>query len=399
MNPMDRTLADSITPERRFLLAASRLEVDAVQLERVAREVDDWDAVIGEGRRHHLLPLLARASKSCNAVPKDVRTQLESQLQMTRIVNAMYLDEAKNVLQTLHAHGLTPVVLKGVALAEALYGDIALRPFCDLDILFDRADIPEAARILRSMGYLQESSPHDTAWYFEHYYQLPRFALKGGRFCIELHWDLARRPNPLRIDMTALRERAIPCTVAGVAAKTLDREDMLCHLALHLAWGNGFDGHFRGLVDIAEIARTGVDWPLFERRVAAANAAQVVVPVLELAVWLLDAPIPQDTIDRIGRNRGGAIARHIVAIGQSRIFDGGAGHRTWMRLIWLRTAHERFTLLRQNFGSVEHAERDTRPQFGIRVLQGAQRAMSAFLPGRSRRRHAAAPAARSSPRE
>ncbi|MGZ3550534.1 MAG: nucleotidyltransferase domain-containing protein [Vulcanimicrobiaceae bacterium] len=381
---MNHRLTATITPERRFLMAASRLCSDPEQVQLAAAAVRNWNAVLDEGRHHHLLPLIANASTECSSVPSDVKAQISKQLQIVRMLNALYFDEAKHVLETMRGHGLKPVVLKGMALAESLYGDIGLRPLCDLDVLFSIEDIPRAEQILRSMNYLQEPSPHDAAWYFEHYYQLPRFVRRGGRFCIELHWDLGRRPNPFTLDIATMRERAVPVAISGVDVFMFDREDMLLHLALHLAWGNGFDGHFRGLVDIAELTRVGINWTEFAQRVRAANAAPVVVPALELAAWLLDAPIPEDTLAVLSRERGSAMTRYITAIGQSRIFAGGAGHRTWMRLAWLRSTHERLTLLRQNFGPVEHAERDTRPWSGARLLQGAQRAIAVFLPSHTR---------------
>ena len=381
---MNHRLAATITPERRFLMAASRLSPDRERVELTAAAVRDWDAVLEEGRRHHLLTLIANATAECSAIPSDVKAEVQKRLQVVRMLNALYFDEARHVLETMSVNGLKPIVLKGMALAESLYGDIGLRALCDLDILFSLEEIPRAEQILRSMNYLQEPSPHDAAWYYEHYYQLPRFVRRGGRFCIELHWDLGRRPNPFTLDLAAMRARAIPVTISGVDALMFDREDMLLHLALHLAWGNGFDGHFRGLVDIAELARGGVDWTVFAQRVRSANAAPVVVPALELAVWLLDAPVPEETLVTLSRERGGFVTRFITSIGQSRIFAGGAGHRTWMRLAWLRKAHERLTLLRQNFGAVEHAERDTRPWSGARLLHGAQRAIAAFLPSHTR---------------
>ncbi|MGH8164892.1 MAG: nucleotidyltransferase domain-containing protein, partial [Rhodanobacteraceae bacterium] len=313
MNPR---LVRTLTPERRFLLACARIDADRDAVARLAGDVRSWDRVLQESHRHHLLPLLSRASAGCEAVPSFVRDRAHEAQQRTQAVNSIYLRDAREALLAFAQAGLSPVVLKGVSLAESLYPDIGLRAFCDLDALFAIEDLERAEAVLRELGYEQEPSPHERDWYFEHYYQLPRFARRAGGFCVELHWDLGRRPYPFHLDLADMQSRAVQGIAAGVPARVLDNEDLLLHLAVHLAWGNGFDGHVRGIVDIAEVIRRGVDWNRFEARVIEAGAAQVVVPSLELAAWLLDAPVPPNVLLVLGERRGGVLSRLATDVGQ-----------------------------------------------------------------------------------
>ena len=54
------------------------------------------------------------------------------------------------------AEGLNPIYLKGIALQKD-YKDIALRPFVDIDILFDRSEILKAYKILHQKDFLDPS--------------------------------------------------------------------------------------------------------------------------------------------------------------------------------------------------------------------------------------------------
>ncbi len=378
---MHRRLARTLTGERKFMLACARLDADPSAVASAARGVDSWERVIQEARRHHLLPLLSRSADAAPyaPIPQPVREQLRLARQKTVALNAVYLQRAGEVLRAFARDDLAPVVLKGVALVENLYGDIGLRAFCDLDVLLPIEDLDRAERVLEDLGYRSEPTPHTREWYFVNYYQLPRYARPGASFCIELHWDLGRRPNPFRIDVAAMRARAVAAMAAGVPVHVLDPEDQLLHLAVHLAWGNGFDGHVRGIVDIAEVLRRGIDWNVFEERVRASNTAQVAVPAIELAHWLLDAGIDERALSRLQRLRGGLLSRSATRIGQSRVLTGGEGHRTLMRLFWMERLGERLHLLKQNFGSVEFEEFDKRPPLAKRLAGGLRRAAAPFI--------------------
>ncbi len=379
---MNRRLSRTLTPERRFILACARLKTDPAVVGAAAREVDSWDLVVEEASRNHLMPLLARALStggSWDGIPQAIRERFQRDWQKTTAINTYFLRDAGEALRAMCGAGLSPVVLKGVALAEDVYKDIGLRAFCDLDVLVPIEDLPQAERLLADLGYLPEPTTHLRSWYFENYYQSPRYARKGGRFCIELHWDFGRRPNPFRHDVARMRARAVPALLAGVQVRRLDPEDQLIHLCLHLAWGNGFNGHFRGLVDIAEVIRRGVDWNAFCARVIETNTAQVVVPSLELATWLLEAPVDAETLRCLDAHRGSLFSRFAAMLGQSRTMTGGEGHLTLMRLLWMKRFSERVHFLRQNFGSVEMSELDNRPALFRRLAGAARRAAAPFL--------------------
>jgi len=368
-----------LTPERRFILAGARLAVDRARLAELAAHVHNWDRVVEEATNLRYDVLLARACEGLDTVPRKTREALADRLRLGRARNVIYLGAASAALRALHDVGLAPIALKGVALAEPLYGDPGLRQFGDLDVLLPIADVETGERMLRELGYNVSPSPHERSWYYRNYYHLPPLYRKGGGMTIELHWGLARRPHPFRLDYDGMRERAVTTIIGGEHTLVLSPEDRLIHLAIHLAWGNGFTAHAIGLVDIAETVRAGVDWTMLEALTRQEHVAQVLLPALEMARALLGVPIPEAFLAELEGERGGALARRMVPRAQATFFENGEGFRTWLRLGWLERAGERMQLVWENIRPSAHPEKDRRGSMLLRIIGGARRAMSPFV--------------------
>ena len=79
---------------------------------------------------------------------------------VTLAIHALYLTaELLRILRLLDAHAIRAVPLKGPALAQSLYGDLALREFCDLDVLVQETDLRKARGLLEAQGYHLDLSP------------------------------------------------------------------------------------------------------------------------------------------------------------------------------------------------------------------------------------------------
>ncbi|TAM73603.1 hypothetical protein EPN44_13395 [bacterium] len=376
---MQSPLAAALTPERRFILAGSRLEVDRACLAELAGLVGDWDGVVAQAIDLRCDGLLSRACEGLEAVPRKAREALTQRLRLGRARNVIYLGAAAAALHALHAGGLAPIALKGTALAESLYGDAGLRQFGDLDVLLPLDDIESGEQLLREIDYTVSTSPHDRSWYFRNYYHLPPLRRSSGGMTIELHWGLARRPHPFRLDYEGMRERASATSVGGERTLVLALEDRLIHLAVHLAWGNGFTAHAIGLVDIAETVRAGVNWSKLCALAHLENVSQVLLPSLEMARDLLEAPVPETVVTELERGRGGPLARRLVPRAQAAFFENGEGFRTWLRLAWLERTGERLELLWENVRPSAHPENDRRGSMLARLIGGARRALHPFL--------------------
>ena len=236
----------------------------------VSREpATDWNEVVEVAVREHLAPLLFRRLKESDAragVPADAWKRLRRAYFTSGDRNTRLYRELRTVLQRLRDSRVKVIALKGAFLAEAVYGDLALRPMCDTDLLVPRAELPRAQAILLDLGYGPQER-EDIELLCQRSMELAPFVRDDSS--VELHWSIAVPTSPCRIDITGLWARAQPATIAGVHLLALSPEDLLLHLCLHASHQHGLECGLRPFCDIAEAVRhygSEVDWPQFADR-------------------------------------------------------------------------------------------------------------------------------------
>ncbi len=195
-------------------------------------------------------------------------------------------------------------------LARSVYGEMALRPFRDLDFLLRPDDVDRALTLLETLGYLQPStlSPNQDR-HFRLYacqYRIPR---RDARVWIEPHWALSQHIFAVDLDHEALWERAVSVDIDGHRARRFAPRDELLVLCIH-----GFTEQWRRLkwiCDIAEFVRANraIDWDALMREARAVGCARILVLGLVLAHDLLDAPVPDRVFAHRDSRLDGLIAR------------------------------------------------------------------------------------------
>jgi hypothetical protein len=232
--------------------------------------------------------------------------------------------ELRPVLLRLRESGVKVLVLKGAFLAEAVYGDVALRPMCDVDLMVPRAELARAQAALLDMGGVHQQS-EDIESRCRKNEHLPEIIVRG--LTIEIHWTIADPTGPVRVGTSALWDRARSATVAGVEVLALSPEDLLLHLCLHfghrhrLAW-------LRSFYDITEtIHRYGgeMDWALVARTAREWGAARYAGLALHLARGLSAAAVPDSVLDLLVP--GGPDRRILETAREFIIADTGYGRR------------------------------------------------------------------------
>lgn len=260
-----------------------------------------WDALADSAFRHNLAPLLHATLSDLPglAVPAGVAGRLQAEYRGSGDANARMYQDLAGVSRELDAAGIPLVVLKGAYLARAVYGDPALRPMGDMDLLVPRADLERAGRILLELGYSPENHPELEKAYANNHHLLP-FQKEGSRE-IELHWSIdalgipragAAPVSPFALSMDEVWARVQPAGIPGAGLLALSPEDLVLHLCLHASFHHGFNIKLHHLCDIGWVARRGVDWDRVESTALAWNAARLVYATLRLTREVLDAPIP-----------------------------------------------------------------------------------------------------------
>ena len=116
----------------------------------------DWDEFILESLRGEVTPLLYHLFRTTNTdvhIPAEVMLKLEDFYLASALENAQLYQELPKLLSMLQAGGIPVIVLKGAALAETVYENVALRPMNDVDLLVRKEELDRTEAVLFDLGY------------------------------------------------------------------------------------------------------------------------------------------------------------------------------------------------------------------------------------------------------
>jgi Uncharacterised nucleotidyltransferase len=205
---------------------------------------------------------------------------------------------AVEVLDAFEAAGVQPLLLKGPALARALYTPGEYRGYSDVDLLVSPADLPRARRALTGAGYnhAEEVFGIDDMGEILHAETWSRGvdAGPGGPLLVDLHWRLPGCEASADAAWEVLAPRRSSIELNGRETAVLDREGLALHLAIHAAQHGPDD-----LKAIGDLTRGLERWPLALWRAAAALAAELeATPAFAAGLRLV--PIGAERADELG---------------------------------------------------------------------------------------------------
>ena len=116
--------------------------------------------------------------------------------------------ELLKIFDLLKSHGVPAIAYKGPALATAVYGDIALRQFVDLDILVRKQDVFDVKEILIRQEYNPEFilTESQKAAFLDNHYDYA-FLRNESRALVEIHWEVAEGFLSFPLSVECLLER------------------------------------------------------------------------------------------------------------------------------------------------------------------------------------------------
>ena len=235
-----------------------------------------------------LLPLVWR-NLDRHDVCAPVMAGLKQRYEHARALNEAVHEHLGVCLRTFRNARIPAIVLKGAALIQSAYGDIALRPMSDIDVLVPLDHVAAADQVLRDVGWrpvmpvtptmieLTHSAPYDHA----------------QRSSVDLHWHVFEEcccPG----DDAELWAAAEPVTLAGVSTQVLTPTDQLLQACVHGEKWVKVPG-LRWIADAVLLIRAGhIDW---SRLVQQATKRRFVLRMraqLEYLQSAFEAPIPPE---------------------------------------------------------------------------------------------------------
>ena len=253
----------------------------------------NWESLLQLAEQHGVVPILYHAlSSSGSEVPPAALAQLKQGYETNLRRTLLLARELIRILDHFDGLAIDVIPYKGVALAETLYGDIALRQAGDIDLLVRAPDLSRIKASLKDLGYtphLPLSEPEERAYLGSGY----ECAFDGvlGRNLLEVQWALQPRFYAVDFEMESVFRRAIKVSVAGRNMKTPSAEDLFLILALHAAkhvWGR-----LIWLCDIAQIVKLpALNWNWISETATSLGIVRILQVTLVLTNRMLGVAIP-----------------------------------------------------------------------------------------------------------
>lgn len=309
------------------LLLGFLRDSDPEALLRWAREDGggDWDETLAEATREGLTPWLYRSLRKAlpnGELPRGLAEWLERQFFGVAARNMMLAGELAGILRAFEKRGVRCAPLRGLALAERLYGDSAVRPMGDIDLLIRKDDLSQVAAVLHDLGYRDVDRRPGFARAFS--YTLELYTDRHGGLVVEPHWTIAYPPFTDQVDMERVWARCGRGRVAGVETWLLGREALLLHLCLHIAHKDGA-APLLWLHELDRLLRregTDIDWTEFLTLAGRGTLGALTAGVLREVQALFATPIPEEVLARLTQPSRSLDGRVLRLLSRSCTADG-----------------------------------------------------------------------------
>jgi hypothetical protein len=318
---MKPLLAVLSTPTRPYPFAAevellcycARTQLSPETIERLQTLMAtdlNWALILSLAQCHRVVPLLLQTLRKLKSapVPPPVLNELQTLASRHTFDNLNNLAELVHIIDLLKQHHISAIPFKGPTLGLNLYGDIALRPFSDLDILVAPDTFLKARQILMEHGHYQSREADDfvspeqaiafiSAW--------PECSLGHPvrHTWIDLHQELiGGNFFTYPFEFETLSQRLVPVSQVP-QLQTLEVEDLLLYLCTH-----GAKSLWKRLIWICDVAELiakhpHLDWDSVWLKAQTAKLERILLLGLWLAHQMLDAPLPERMMQAIARDR------------------------------------------------------------------------------------------------
>jgi hypothetical protein len=305
----DANRRGTTTAEARLLFLCAGGPSNDERIRELIQAGLDWNRLVGLAERERATgPVWRRVRRVASP---EIAAPLQP-LGMVSDFRMMQLEgRLGEILDHLHGAGIDPVVLKGGALAIAVFPEFRDRPMGDLDLLVRREELDAALQVVRAAGWDWNPWTAAAERYETHHHARPLLDTQGSLKSIEVHTDLFPPGHPFEISADGVRERAHQHDWAGRRVWVPDEYDMLLHACLHFAWSHRMqDGAWRTVLDVITLTtRPGFDWDVFTSRMHSDASATSCYWTLRMTEMLGDVAFPERVLAALRPRASDALLR------------------------------------------------------------------------------------------
>ena len=212
----------------------------------------EWDHLIELACKNGIAQVLFTCLKTQNpTLPPAINERIRSIRLISAIRNMKLFHNLEKIFQALRAAGVVVVPYKGAWLAEAVYGDIALRSMGDVDLWVQRDQLDVAREAMISLGYSSQSKTERPLALQDAILGETQFFKKDAPM-VEIHWNVFPGEwlrHTAHINEQVIWQRTIPYKDESV--RQLSPEDAIIQLCVHCAVSHQMsDAGLRTLLDL-----------------------------------------------------------------------------------------------------------------------------------------------------
>ena len=297
-----------------LLSLAASMPGDLDALRAASGKVEDWDSLARLTERNGLAGILWRELRRAGITPPpSTIRRFEEFVTLQRLRQPRLEESLAEATGALAGRGAQCVLLKGPFLGERIYGDAALRPSVDLDLLVAEADLDRAVVALDDAGWRIQGAA-SSRWLRRHHHHL--HLCRPGAPDVELHFRALVGFGGI-LPAEDLLGRTSSSEFLGKPVRLLAPEDEALYLAVHAA-GHGL-GRLLWLVDLKGllVLHPGLDWGEVVARARACGIRSAAAFSFH-AVSELGADIPPEALALSPLRRRAAVRAARAALERAR---------------------------------------------------------------------------------
>jgi hypothetical protein len=243
---------------------------DILAIQDLLRSGLDWELILATSDSEGVYPLVYDNLRNLgfDYVPAQVREQLTAWYRVNAFRSQAMVEELHKALSALAHADIPAIPLKGMALAQLLYGDVSMRASSDLDILVPRDLAKRGLQVLRDIGY----EPRFPRFERESIQRYIESALMRetpvAQWVVELHWAVLWDSSADKLALDDLWRESVPDTFFGARGMRMSPEWEFLLLAVHAA-----RSHWQGMKWLADIhdmcTLLKLDWQRIQQKASA----------------------------------------------------------------------------------------------------------------------------------
>lgn len=236
-------------------------------------------------------------------IPQDIVNFLEQRYYKTLQKNTLLYHAFEQIHTICSQYNISIIPLKGIFLAEQVYGDIGIRPLSDIDLLVPEQDIDTCVTILSELGYRFDTRFVKSDFIDEQRESKHIPLMARQNVGVEFHMRVLSVDHSLGITTQDFWDHTIPGVLSGMQIQHFHPHFLLLHICLHEHEHFAHAKiHFIAYVDIAYCTatyRNCINWKEFTELCTKYNCVHQVFSHIYLAAKYIGADVP-DNIYQLG---------------------------------------------------------------------------------------------------